>query len=51
MSHQRQVGQSAGTGGGILAQEMFTQGYRGEARGNFRAPHPTKLIGKAAPRG
>ena len=30
-----------------MAQEMFKQVYLGEARGNFRAPHPTNLIGKA----
>ena len=46
----QQEGQSAGTGGGFLAQEMFKQVYLGEARGNFRAPHPTNLIGKAAPK-
>lgn len=33
-----------------MAQEMFKQVYLGEARGNFRAPHPTNLIGKAAPK-
>ena len=33
-----------------MAQEMFKQVYLGEARGHFRAPHPTNLIGKAAPK-
>lgn len=37
----QQKGQSAGMGVGLLAQEMFKQVYLGEARGNFRAPHPT----------
>ena len=46
----QQEGQSAGTGGGPLAQEMFKQVCLGEARGNFRAPHPTNLMGKAAPK-
>ena len=33
-----------------MAQERFKQVYLGEARGHFRAPHPTNLIGKAAPK-
>jgi len=33
-----------------LAQEMFKQVCLGEAGGKFRAPHPTNLTGKAAPK-